>query len=156
MESFEFTEDRLADIQSLAQQVFDETDPRSENYKRKLVRPKPNLFLIALFIIAPVLLSVALGVFLGVIGAAAHVKVISVILLNLLYLILFSKKIVVTSVKLYQYFAPDKVRMRCRFEPSCSEYMLLAIEKYGLIKGLKKGIGRLKRCNVDGGGYDYP
>lgn len=34
--------------------------------------------------------------------------------------------------------------------------MILAIEKYGLIKGLQKGICRLKRCNIDGGGFDFP
>jgi len=45
----------------------------------------------------------------------------------------------------------------CRFEPSCSAYMILAIEKYGSAKGLLKGIVRFFRCNPFFlGGEDYP
>ena len=51
-------------------------------------------------------------------------------------------------------------RMKCRFEPSCSQYMILAIEKYGVIKGVLNGIKRLSKCNNRGdgmrGGFDYP
>jgi putative membrane protein insertion efficiency factor len=45
----------------------------------------------------------------------------------------------------------------CRFEPSCSAYMLLAIKKYGILYGILKGIGRICRCNpFCQGGYDPP
>ena len=45
----------------------------------------------------------------------------------------------------------------CRFEPSCSRYMIGALRKYGLIKGLWKGIRRLLRCHPwNPGGYDPP
>ncbi|MBD8839100.1 membrane protein insertion efficiency factor YidD [Paenibacillus sp. CFBP 13594] len=33
--------------------------------------------------------------------------------------------------------------------------MIQAIEKYGAIKGLSLGIHRLRKCNINGGGYDY-
>ncbi len=156
MKSFEFTEEQFATLNDLAQKSFDETDPRSVNYKREIIRPKINWFLIALFIITPVALSLALGFLLKTLEATTLLKVLSIIGFNLLYLFVFLKQIVITLVKLYQFFAPEKVRLRCRFEPSCSQYMILAIEKYGLFKGLKKGINRLKRCNVKDGGYDYP
>ncbi|MCA9400515.1 MAG: membrane protein insertion efficiency factor YidD [Candidatus Omnitrophica bacterium] len=43
----------------------------------------------------------------------------------------------------------------CRFYPSCSQYTLEAIEKYGVIKGLLKAIGRISRCSpLSHGGYD--
>jgi putative membrane protein insertion efficiency factor len=43
----------------------------------------------------------------------------------------------------------------CRFTPSCSEYTIEALEKYGLIKGLEMGINRLGRCHPWGGsGFD--
>lgn len=43
----------------------------------------------------------------------------------------------------------------CRFTPTCSEYMKIAIEKYGTFKGLKLGIKRLLRCHPFGKyGYD--
>ena len=45
----------------------------------------------------------------------------------------------------------------CRFEPSCSRYMIGALRKYGLIRGLWKGLGRLLRCHPwHPGGYDPP
>lgn len=45
----------------------------------------------------------------------------------------------------------------CRFEPSCSRYMIGALQKYGLIKGLWKGTGRVLRCHPwHPGGYDPP
>jgi putative component of membrane protein insertase Oxa1/YidC/SpoIIIJ protein YidD len=34
--------------------------------------------------------------------------------------------------------------------------MILSLEKYGLRRGLSKGIGRLKRCTTDNGGFDEP
>ena len=45
----------------------------------------------------------------------------------------------------------------CRFEPSCSRYMIGALRRYGLLKGLWKGTGRLLRCHPwNPGGYDPP
>lgn len=45
----------------------------------------------------------------------------------------------------------------CRFEPSCSRYMVGALRKYGLLRGLWKGTGRLLRCHPwHPGGYDPP
>ena len=35
----------------------------------------------------------------------------------------------------------------CRFVPSCSEYTYRAVEKYGVAKGLLKGILRIMKCN---------
>lgn len=43
----------------------------------------------------------------------------------------------------------------CRFYPTCSEYAALAIERYGLIKGSYKALGRLLRCHPwNPGGHD--
>ena len=75
---------------------------------------------------------------------------------TLLYGAAISKRAIIWLIHLYQNKAPDKVRLRCVFEPSCSEYMLLAIQKYGLIRGLFKGIRRLWRCHPPNGGKDYP
>ena len=59
-------------------------------------------------------------------------------------------------VLLYQKFAPAKLRSSCRFSPSCSNYMLMSIEKYGFLKGFIKGIKRLCRCHYPNGGIDNP
>jgi putative membrane protein insertion efficiency factor len=43
----------------------------------------------------------------------------------------------------------------CRFSPSCSEYMLEAVEKYGAGRGMWLGLKRLMRCHpLHAGGYD--
>lgn len=43
----------------------------------------------------------------------------------------------------------------CRFQPTCSEYMYDAVEKYGVIKGVVMGMYRIARCNPwSKGGYD--
>ncbi len=43
----------------------------------------------------------------------------------------------------------------CRFVPSCSEYMILAIEKYGVNKGVWLGVKRILKCHpYHSGGYD--
>lgn len=45
--------------------------------------------------------------------------------------------------------------IHCKFYPSCSEYMMQAIEKYGCIKGIYLGIKRLLKCHPFAkGGYD--
>lgn len=59
-------------------------------------------------------------------------------------------------VLIYKAFAPLEVRARCRFEPTCSTYMIMAIKKYGLLIGVIKGIKRLLRCRPPNGGEDYP
>jgi putative membrane protein insertion efficiency factor len=43
----------------------------------------------------------------------------------------------------------------CRFYPTCSEYMIESIEKYGLLRGVAQGIRRLSRCHpFHEGGFD--
>ncbi len=64
--------------------------------------------------------------------------------------------LIVNAVRLYQRKAPDSMRSSCLFEPTCSEYMILAVEKYGWFKGLFKGIKRILRCHEPNGGVDYP
>jgi putative membrane protein insertion efficiency factor len=45
----------------------------------------------------------------------------------------------------------------CRFEPSCSDYFILAVRKYGPLRGAAKGAWRVCRCNpFCRGGYDPP
>ena len=37
--------------------------------------------------------------------------------------------------------------VHCRFYPTCSEYALISIRQHGVIRGSKKAIARLRRCN---------
>ncbi|UOE54906.1 membrane protein insertion efficiency factor YidD [Cytobacillus oceanisediminis] len=57
--------------------------------------------------------------------------------------------ILIIITRIYQKFlSPIKPkRVKCRFYPTCSGYAIQAIRKYGAVKGTKKTINRLKRCN---------
>ena len=66
------------------------------------------------------------------------------------------KHFMIWCVLVYQHRAPDDVRLRCLYTPSCSEYMIMSIMKYGTIRGTIRGIKRLKRCHYPNGGHDYP
>lgn len=74
---------------------------------------------------------------------------------SILYFAVIAKRTVIWAVHLYQNKASDETRLKCVFEPSCSEYMILAVEKYGVIRGVFKGINRLSRCGRESG-IDYP
>jgi putative membrane protein insertion efficiency factor len=134
----------------------DDSDPRSINYKRKIIRPNINYSVISLYFVVPFLGDCLFNYLLNKYKLKKGLKVIIFMVLSILHIVICGKKTVIEIIKLYQHFAPDSVRLKCRFEPSCSQYMILAIEKYGLFKGFKLGINRLKRCNINGGGYDEP
>ena len=65
------------------------------------------------------------------------------------------KKTCIVIIKLYQILLAPYFGHSCRFTPSCSQYMLDALEKYGFTRGLCKGVWRVVRCNpFFSGGYD--
>lgn len=64
------------------------------------------------------------------------------------------KKIIIYLIRGYQ-IIPFSGHNMCRFTPTCSEYMIQAIERFGTIKGLKLGFKRLLKCHPYGkAGYD--
>lgn len=158
MKEIVFTEEQLQNLGEIGKDLFnDEQDPRSTAYIRKLKRPKVSLIkILLLFIFLPAVVLAALIVLLIHYGLPETTTVVIAAVILLAYILLTTKRMFINVIKLYQRYAPDSLRNKCRFEPSCSEYMILAIEKYGLIKGIQRGIERLKRCNIDGGGFDFP
>ena len=65
--------------------------------------------------------------------------------------------VLVTLVRLYQWLISPLLGQRCRFYPSCSEYFIGAVRKYGAISGSLRGIWRICRCHpFHPGGYDPP
>lgn len=56
----------------------------------------------------------------------------------------------------YRRLAPWWVRSLCRFQPTCSEYALIALEHYGFCQGWRMAVDRLLRCRPPNGGYDHP
>ena len=152
-----FNEDEFQNLEEIGKALFQDTDdPKSINYIRKLNRQPINWFRVAGYLLMPVLVCVALGYYAAINGISGFLIGLIAFVILLLYLLITIKRAIICTVRIYQRYAPDSVRLKCRFEPSCSEYMILAIEKYGLVSGVKKGMNRLKRCNVSGGGFDFP
>lgn len=66
-------------------------------------------------------------------------------------------RLLIGLVIVYQWTLSPLFRGCCRFEPSCSQYMILAVRKYGALSGLVRGILRICRCHPwHPGGYDPP
>jgi putative membrane protein insertion efficiency factor len=65
--------------------------------------------------------------------------------------------VLIAGVRGYQYTIRPLLPPTCRFTPGCSEYFILAVRKYGPLKGAAKGVWRICRCNpFCTGGYDPP
>ena len=65
--------------------------------------------------------------------------------------------VLIGMIRVYQVTLSPLLGPACRFEPSCSRYMVGSLQKYGLVRGLIKGTARLLRCHPwHPGGYDPP
>ena len=64
-------------------------------------------------------------------------------------------KIFIFPVRLYQIFLSPLLGSNCRYKPTCSHYMIQAINEWGPIKGIWLGIRRISKCHPWGGhGHD--
>lgn len=67
----------------------------------------------------------------------------------------FFEMLVTLPIRGYKKIISPFLPCACRFQPTCSEYMLQAIQLHGIFKGFYLGIKRILRCNPWGGsGYD--
>ena len=65
------------------------------------------------------------------------------------------KRFFIGLVKGYQYLISPLLGQNCRYTPTCSQYSIQAIEKYGIFKGIWLSIKRISKCHPWGGsGHD--
>ncbi len=66
------------------------------------------------------------------------------------------KRTIITLIRIYQKSFPIRYQIErnlhlpyhpCRFSPSCSEYTAQSIQQYGVMKGIRLGVGQILRCN---------
>jgi uncharacterized protein len=62
---------------------------------------------------------------------------------------------IVASIRVYQVALSPLLAPACRFEPSCSQYAVEAVERHGALRGVWLAAKRVGRCHPWGGfGYD--
>jgi putative membrane protein insertion efficiency factor len=68
------------------------------------------------------------------------------------------KRLILGLVHFYQHHISPATPPACRYTPTCSQYMVEAVEKHGAFKGLVMGIARILRCHpfVEGGEDPVP
>jgi len=63
--------------------------------------------------------------------------------------------IILFLLQSYKRFISPMLPLACRYQPTCSEYAMEAVERYGALRGLWMASGRVLRCHPLGGsGYD--
>ena len=66
------------------------------------------------------------------------------------------RSLAVAPVRFYQRFVSPAIPRRCKYHPSCSQYSVTAIRRYGILRGLVLSAWRLLRCNPwSHGGVDF-
>jgi hypothetical protein len=67
----------------------------------------------------------------------------------------FPKLVVLQMLRAYQWAISPMFAPACRYVPTCSEYAMEAVERYGALRGGMKALWRLLRCHPFAhGGYD--
>lgn len=57
------------------------------------------------------------------------------------------KYIFIAPIRFYQSFISPMIGQNCRYQPTCSHYMIGAINEWGIFKGLWLGLKRIFRCH---------
>ena len=66
-----------------------------------------------------------------------------------------TQQLTVGLIRLYQRTLSRLLPATCRYRPSCSEYVVQAVQAHGVVKGLWLGLRRILRCHpFAAGGYD--
>ena len=65
------------------------------------------------------------------------------------------RDVALVLLRFYKRFISPLLPPMCRFEPTCSVYMMDAVRKYGAARGIWMGLRRLGRCHpFNAGGWD--
>lgn len=66
------------------------------------------------------------------------------------------RSILIAPVRVYQRAISPAIPRRCKYHPTCSEYAVTALRRYGILRGLVLAVWRVLRCNPwSHGGVDF-
>lgn len=138
---------------------------RTYSEDRALYRPEITYrnFLIKWLTIVTsvVIIAVCIACALSLIEKLVHFRICgfmtSLLFVSVIEIVGILKWCVIDIIKLYQHYAPEHIRRRCILMPSCSEFAIIAIRKYGLIIGFFLTLYRLNhRCKGTIHRIEYP
>ena len=134
-------------------QVLGSTGVNRRISERQLVRPEVRWFRLIVCILS-VLLPILACIWVW--QKQEIPPVIKVLLTGAVLVVIWiaARQLVLHMITVYQHFAPEEVRRRCKCFPSCSEYTAQAVRKYGPVRGLFLGYRRLRRCGSQVRGDD--
>jgi putative membrane protein insertion efficiency factor len=73
------------------------------------------------------------------------------------WLLHLPRRVLILLVRGYQLGISPWLGPNCRFQPTCSQYMIESVQKYGLMRGSWRGVLRILRCHpLHPGGHDPP
>ena len=65
------------------------------------------------------------------------------------------RELVTGTLRIYKQWLSPLLPTACRFQPTCSEYMMQAVERHGVVRGVSLGLLRLFKCHpFHAGGFD--
>jgi uncharacterized protein len=120
---------------------------RSPALEHLVVRPIINTSKILLVVSLHLLPATALVVLVVVFFRAyLAVTIVGVLVYGVAACVHKRRNIVIWLIRIYQARASAEVRLRCKLRPSCSEYMVECVQKYGAIVGVRRGLQRVRTC----------
>jgi putative component of membrane protein insertase Oxa1/YidC/SpoIIIJ protein YidD len=139
---------------------YEQESVRKYCISREIIRPKANVLTAIRYLLILELLIIGLSygmnyllVLFGISTTYPKLYFISSILVVLVSL----KRSLILSIQIYQHYASEPTRRKCTLKPSCSDYSILALKKYGVILGSYKSYIRLfKKCKGNVYEIDYP
>lgn len=118
--------------------------------ERPLYRPPITYFkaflLFFLVMVCSIIFFFALLFLLEMFEIKVNKKIFFFLFYGVMFFI-FARWFAILCIQLYQHYAPEEVRRRCLLKPTCSEYAIIVIKKYGfLIGGIKTWLRLNYKC----------
>lgn len=141
--------------------IFDDVNSQEEAkeyvLKKTLIRPKTTIVSLTIFVLEKVLIGAIFGVVICFVFDAYIIDLLLVTVISSLAVFLLSlKTIAILCVECYQHYARDEYRRMCLCKPTCSEYAIIVLKKYNVIKAIILIYIRLTRTCRDTYKIDYP
>ena len=125
--------------------------------KRIINRPPTTIATALARMILFVICIVAISLIIRILIHSNNIKFCDILLaIFFLSVLVFAKRILILSIELYQHYASDEMRRRCVCQPSCSDYAIMALKKYNVVKAIRLIYKRLERCYGNELIIDYP